>query len=228
MVPGLFVAQGLLDGGATFPGGEPWTIAALAADNGFGHISVQWDYVPQWRLLDAMREACHDHGLTFGVWEAEPQPGTGAAAVHAAQADHYIAQAETPRDWPTIVRDFRVEYPEPFPAAVVTTFHGIGALPDETYDPETSRPVIDAGFHCLTEAYVGVSANWTPDRLDFTGTKQFGWPRTQPTIGVFGGYTAERYVTEHNLAAYPGYFVWLAETMTERDWAVLREFNART
>lgn len=192
----------------------------MAAEHGFGHVSLQWDDPRNHGLAGALREALEDRGLSFGVWESKPVPGT--RAVEETGASHYIAQAEAPEPWSEIA----ASAPD-VPRAVVTTFHGLGALSDGAYDPAVAAPVVDGGFHCLTEAYYGVSPNWTPDRLDFTGTQQLGWPQTQPVIGVFGGQDAETYVRALNLGAYPGYFVWLAETMTAEDWRVLGEFNAR-
>lgn len=206
-----------------FPGGEPETIARMAADAGFGHISAQWDYAPQRPLVLRLRDECHALGLTCGVWESEPQPGTGAVAVLQAGADHYIAQAETPRDWPTIVSMFRAAYPT-LPAAVVTTFGGIGAKADG-YDKTISAPVIEAGFRCLTESYPNANAGSTPDRMGWTATAQLGWENAQPTIGVWGGYPFRSYIDLWNLQAHPGYWVWLAETMTPEDWSAAREFN---
>ena len=207
----------------------------MAADNGFGHITVQWDYVPQRPLLGAMAAACESYGLTFGLWEANPTPGSGAQLLNdahliGAKADHYIAQAEEPKPWADIVSDFRAVYPE-LPAAVVTTFWGAGAVPPGTgddgsnYRKADAEPIIDAGFKCLTEAYVVSNPNATPANLDWTARTHLGWPVTQPVIGVYGGYPAERYVTEQQLASWPGYWVWLAETMTRDDWAALREVN---
>lgn len=168
-----------------------------------------------------MKAACDAFGLTFGVWESEPQPGTGASAVMFTGAEHYIAQAETPRDWVQIVEDFREIYPT-LPAAVVTTFGGIGAV-EGGYDPSISKPVIQAGFRCLTEAYQNADPGSTPDNTVWTATEKLGWPHAQPTIGVWGDYPAESYFAE--LRHHPGYWVWLAETMTERDWSALRELN---
>lgn len=196
----------------------------MAADHGFGHISVQWDYAPQRPLVLRLRDECHALGLTFGVWESEPQPGTGAAAVLQAGADHYIAQAETPRDWPTIVSMFRAAYPT-LPAAVVTTFGGIGALEGGGYNPAISKPVVEAGFRCLTEAYANADARMTPDRMAWTATEKLKWEHAQVTVGVWGGYPFRRYIDLWNLQAHPGYWVWLAETMTAADWADARAFN---
>lgn len=210
-----------MDGGNTFPGSEPHTLAELAADNGFGHLTFQWDYLAQRPLLGDAKEACHDLGLTFGVWCADPR--NGVTALQATGADHVVLQAEQPQDWPTIVTELRQAYPD-VPAAVVTTFWGIGATGDG-YDPSISKPVVDAGFKCLTEAYVVSDPNATPARLNFTATQKLGWEASQPAIGVYGGYPAEKYVTDQQLASWPGYWVWLAETMTERDWAALKEVN---
>lgn len=189
-------------------------------------MSVQWDYEPQRQLLPALREELHSRGLTFGLWEAEPQPGSGAQLANDATAlgaspDHYTAQAETPRDWEAIVADFRDAYPE-MPAAVVTTFGGIGALEGGGYDPAVAKPVIDAGFYCLTESYQNANPQATPANLDFVATVKLGWPRSQPTIGVWGGYPASSY-----LGGWlpPDYWVWLAETMTSADWDSLRAHN---
>ena len=137
--------------------------------------------------------------------------------------DHCILQAEEPQDWENIVRWFREDYPT-MPAAVVTTFWGIGATASG-YDPSIAKPVIDADFKCLTEAYVVSNPHSTPAELNYVATQKLGWERSQPVIGVYSNYPAERYVTEHNLASWPGYWVWLAETMTERDWDALKEVN---
>jgi len=168
--------------------------------------------------------------MTFGVWEAYPTPGSGAGAVRASWASHYIAQAEESQPWAEIVGSFRRDFPA-MPAAVVTTFVGLGALNSGGYDSSIAKPVVEAGFHCLTEAYMSESPNWTPERLDWTAKTHLGFPVTQPTIGLWNGrlgrITAEQYINEYNLAAFPGYWVWLAETMTQRDLDVLRDFNGR-
>ena len=210
----------------SFPGGEPHTVARMADEHGFGHVSVQWDYAPQRPLALRLRDELHSRGLTFGVWEAEPMPGTGEQAVLESGADHYIAQAETPRPWWAIVESFRRAYPD-LPAAVVTTFGGIGAVEGNGYDKTVAKPVIDAGFGCLTEAYVNANPQATPDNLDWVAETQLGWPYSQSTIGVWGGFPASVYITQHRLAAYRDYWVWLAETMTPADWSALGALNLR-
>lgn len=193
----------------------------MAADHGFGHITVQWDYAPQRPLLARLADECHALGLTFGMWEAEPEPGSGAALVYnaakyGAPIDHYIAQAETPRDWPAIVADFREVYPS-LPAAVVTTFVGL--------DPSQAAAINAAGFGCLVESYVNQDPNATPDAQVWTAETQLGFPYAQPVVGVWGDFPFSRYVSAYNLGAYPDYWVWLAETMTGNDWTDAGRFN---
>lgn len=195
----------------------------MAHEHGFGHLSVQWDYVAQRPLALELRIACRAYDLTFGVWEAEPMPGTGAVAVLESGADHYIAQAESPRPWQSIVDTFRWAYPK-LPAAVITTFWGLGALEDR-YDAFVSLPVVEAGFKCLTEAYVVDNPNATPDNLDWIATTKLGWEVSQPAIGVYHGFPAQTYIDQYRLAAHPGYWVWLAETMLPADWDALGAFN---
>lgn len=224
--PGLFVAWGLYAGGVTFGGSEPQTIARKAAEAGFKWVALQWDDAKNHPQALALRDAVMQAGLDFVVWEAFPSPGSGANAVRAWQADAYIAQAEQPQPWAEIVAAFDVKVP----AAVVTTFAGIGATASGDYDPAVSAPVRAAGWECLTEAYVNEDAHWTPDALDFVGVQKLGWPHTHPVIGLWaarlGRVSAQEYITKHNLLKYaPGYSVWLAETMTQADWDALKALN---
>jgi hypothetical protein len=159
------------------------------------------------------------------VWESDPYVGSPEKALSEANGEHYIAQAEQYEDWEGIVTSFRQWYPD-MSAAVVTTFWGLGAGPSG-YDKEMCRPVIEAGFHCLTEAYVNQSSpSVSPERLDATA-RFLGWPNTQPVIGVYWDFPAKEYIDKYKLADYPGYWVWLAETMRPEDWDALSEFNRR-
>lgn len=188
-------------------------------------MSLQWDDPKNRALAPRLRQELNARGLTFGVWEAFPKPGSGAKAVTESGAQHYIAQAEQPEPWPEIVSTFRAALPT-FPAAVVTTFWGCGATATG-YDRSIPKPLIDGDFACLTEAYVNQSGtSVSPARLDWTAKAHLGWERTQPTIGVYWDYPAERYINEFALAEFPGYWVWLAETMNAFDWSALKEFNS--
>ena len=89
------------------------------------------------------------------------------------------------------------------------------------YDPTVAEPIIEAGFHCLTESYQNANPPSTPANMDWVATQKLGWPRSQPAIGVWGDYPAAAY----DLAGFPDYWVWLAETLTSADWQTLRDLN---
>lgn len=224
--PGLFIAWGLYNGGRTFPGSEPHTIAQKAADAGFKWVALQWEPQGNRERAAGLREELKKRGLDFVVWEAYPSVGSGNTAVNAWNADAYIAQAEEPQPWSGIVATYTVGKP----AAVVTTFAGLGAV-EGGYDPSIAKPVVDAGWACFTEAYTNENVQWTPDRLNFTGVNQLGFPSTRPVIGLWEGMQgrlpASTYVNALNLGNYAGYAVWLAETMVDSDWISLGSFNTR-
>ena len=72
--------------------------------------------------------------------------------------------------------------------AIVTNFAPFVTWDEEKQqwvdDPAKAKPLIDAGFKCLTEAYLGDNPNATPDRLNFRGTR-LGWKKTAPVFGVW-------------------------------------------
>lgn len=47
--------------------------------------------------------------------------------------------------------------------------------------PELSKPLVDAGYACVTECFISESPNSTPANMNFTAS-QLGWSRTQPMI----------------------------------------------
>lgn len=208
-----------------FAGGEPEKIAEVAAAHGFRHVTARYTPGMELDLVHRLIAACHANGGSCGVWNPNPAAVAGAECVSLTGADHYTAQAEGPVDWPAHVAAFRAGYPT-MPAAVVTTFVGLGAS-SSGYDPSVSRPVIAAGFKCLPEAYVSEDPHATPAELDFAATRQLGWPVSQPVIGVFHGETFADYVDNYELDRFPGYFVWLAETMSAADYEAAGEFNGR-
>lgn len=52
---------------------------------------------------------------------------------------------------------------------------------DGTLWPEKARPLIQAGYACVTENFITESPNSTPGNTDFLG-RQLGWGRTQPMV----------------------------------------------
>lgn len=95
------------------------------------------------------------------------------------------------------------------PRAIVTNFGS--PLSDSTgaYHPEAAKPLINAGFTCLTESYIGDNPNATPDRQKFTA-QQLGWLTSQPVFGVYGNETIADY---KQWFGWPGWSVYLAECL---------------
>lgn len=69
------------------------------------------------------------------------------------------------------------------PHAVVTNFT---PLTDSNGVPlpEKAKPLLDAEWFCITEAYLGDNPSATPDALD-QFAKQLGWGVTQPAFGLW-------------------------------------------
>ena len=192
---GLFVAWGLNIGQFT-----PKSLVQAACDGGFTWIALQVE--ENSAHVHALRSACIEGGLAFGLWEAEPSPGSGAEHVRDAGATFYIAQAEAPQDWAAITSDFRSHYPT-MPAAVVTNFGGIE-------DPVSCQPLVAAQFSCLTECYVADNPMATPENQDVMA-RQRGWRNSQPVLGLYHGVTYDDY----NLKCLKGWSVWLAEFLLD-------------
>lgn len=91
-------------------------------------------------------------------------------------SDFAIAEMEGPGDYIGIAYAIDQGWLPDCSLAVITNF--------STIDTTEAKKLVDAGFSCLTEAYLNESANLTPDRLDFTA-RQLGWPTSQPVAGVY-------------------------------------------
>lgn len=72
-------------------------------------------------------------------------------------------------------------------------------------DPSKSKPLVDAGWACLTEAYLGEAPNSTPENLDWYAKTHLGWTETQPVIGIYGGVGFDSYPTRDQ---YRNWSVW--------------------
>lgn len=141
-----------------------------------------------------LRAACEARGVRFGVWDPEPTPGSGTAAVASYDAQFYIAQAEAPGDWVAIA-----EQSLAVPKAIVTTLFGQNA--------ESTRALVANGWKCLTECYLSEGDTFTPDRMNYEAYK-LGWPATQPVFGCYHGKTMEDYQQWIN---WRGWSIWSAE-----------------
>ena len=176
--------------------------------NGYRWVAFEWnDYGNQARA-QAMRDACANHGLVFTIWLTRPfNPQMARIACLDSQAQGLICEGEIPGyvpeavDWPAMISAVA---DLPIYKAVCTNFAPfvtIEGLPDRS----KSQPLVDAGWACMTEAYLGEAPNATPENLDWYARTHLGWSETQPVLGIYGGKTFADYPTRDN---YRNWSVW--------------------
>ena len=124
-----------------------------------------------------------------------------------ADADFAIAECEGPGDYDGIVAAISAGNIPSCPKAIVTNFNLPLRDQQGVPQPQYSKPLIDAGFQCLTECYMGDNPNASPPRMDFTG-RQCGWASTSPVFGVYNA-TLNSYASYMN--SFPGWSAYLAE-----------------
>lgn len=98
-------------------------------------------------------------------------------------ADFSIAELEGPGDYDGIIAAINDGALPTCPVAVCTNFnHPI--WPGDPNAPAMAAPLINAGFKCLTEAYMGDNPNASPDNLN-QSARVLGWQHSQPVFGVY-------------------------------------------
>lgn len=172
----------------------------------------------------AVRQACEGHAIIFTIWFTRPiDPGVARQACVESGAQGFLAEAEIPSEWVNPATGQVEPKPEaqnwpalihelsdlPIPKGVVTNFAPFVHANGLPY-PEKARPLIDAGWFCLTECYLAENANSTPERTDFYAKANLGWSETQPVLGIYGGKTLDDYPTRNN---YRNWSVWDAASV---------------
>ena len=131
-------------------------------------------------LWDDFRIECLSHDVLPGVWVTE-----GAHITRTPDdALFSIAELEGPGDYDGIMLAVDNNRLPRCSLAVCTNFNVPLTDPNGVPRPEKAKPLIDAGFACLTECYLGDNPNATPDEMDFKA-RQCGWPTSQPVFGVY-------------------------------------------
>ena len=138
---------------------------------------------PRW---PAFRDACYAHGLMAGVWYTDSWNLVNCPT----DAKFVVGELESEGDYQGCLNAIG-KLPN-IPKAVITNFNPL-ANPDGTYRPDKAKPLIDAGYACITEAYLGESSTLTPPRLEHAA-RTLGWDSAQPCFGVYNyplaGYNA--------------------------------------
>lgn len=155
-------------------------------DGTFGH--------QQRATVPAYRQACEGK-LIYTIWLTRPFDGAFARQMALESgAAGILLEGEIPSEWVNPEtgnvepKPDAVNWPEvifhlqdlDIAKGVVTNFapfvHHDGSL-----WPEKARPLIQAGWSCITENFISESPNSTPANTDFLA-RQLGWPRTQPMV----------------------------------------------
>lgn len=175
---------------------------------GYRWVAFEWnDYGNEARAAQ-VRDACAASDLVFTIWLTRPvTPTLVRSATLASGAAGVLVEGEIPGfvdeavDWAAVVAAVA---DLPVYKGVVTNFAPF-VTQDGFPDPEKARPLVEAGWACLTECYLSEAPNSTPENQDFYARAHLGWPRTQPVIGIYGGKTFDDYPTRDN---YRNWSVW--------------------
>lgn len=166
----------------------PQDFVSKALAKGYKWVAYQWNDEnlgqAQQGLATATRQACIGK-LIFTVWLTRPFDADIArqAAVES-QCQGIILEGEIPShrpeavNWPAVIHELD---DLAIPKAIVTNFAPF-VKEDGTPWPEKAKPLVDAGWACITENFITETPNATPARTDFYATQNLGWARTQPMI----------------------------------------------
>ena len=141
------------------------------------------------------KEASQFFKLRYGPWFTK-----GGNVVNTpADAQFTIAEIESEDDYQGVLNA-----PVPsIPHWIVTNFTPM-TTGQGVPVPEKAAPLIQMGYGCMPEAYVGETNN--PDEMVFRATVQMGWPVAFPVIGM---HTNPNYA--HYRSKYPRRGEWSAE-----------------
>jgi hypothetical protein len=183
---------------------SPAQFAQKAKAMGFHWAALELDDYDNYERWGPFRVECHAAGLRAGPWYTEG----GNVKNTPADADFTIAECESEGDRQGILA---ASVPAEMRKAIITNFtpmtDGQGVP-----QPQLSKPLIDAGWECLTECYMGEpnGQSLNPDNMNFRACTQLGWPRSQP---VFGVYNTPLSTYQPYMGRFPAYGVYLAENI---------------
>jgi len=126
------------------------------------------------------KAACFAHGIRAGCWFTDG----GNIVDTPPDADFVIAEHEGPGDYDGLMSAIGFGDLPDCPLGLLTNF-GSPLGDGSGYYPEKAKPLINAGFHCLTECYTGDNPNLTKERLEFTATVQLKFPSAQAVYGIY-------------------------------------------
>ena len=162
---------------------SPHSFAAKAKQRGYAWAALELDDTTTgafnrsiWPYFRSELEAV---GIIPGAWFTEG----GNIESTPPDAHFAIAEMEGQADYDGVISAINRGRLPDCSLAIITNFNVPFTSPGAIH-PEVAVPLIENGFHCLTECYLGDNPNATPDRLDWT-SKRFGWPASQPVFGLW-------------------------------------------
>lgn len=157
---------------------SPSQFANRAKAAGYEWAALEYDdpsFNPeQWYPL--FRDACAAEGILPGVWFTEG----GNLYRTPPDARLAIAEIEGPGDYQGVMNVLNAGQLPSCPLGIVTNF--------STLTREECKPLIEAGFTALPEAYANADPNETPDAVDWYARVNLGFGSSQPVAGRWTPY----------------------------------------
>ena len=177
----------------------PNQLAARAKLKGYRWITLEWNQWGNSQRGAAMKLACDLAGLVFTIWftrsgqaqnDMDFTPAEARKAIVESGAAGFLGEAEVPpelsggvpnpqeQNWPELIHELENL---PIHKGVVTNMAPFVHNDGRPF-PEKAKPLIDAGWACVTECFISESPNSTPANTNFYATRNLGWAETQPMV----------------------------------------------
>jgi hypothetical protein len=152
----------------------PASFAAKAAAKGYEWAALEYDDYGNDVRWPSFKAECEAHNIIPGIWVTE-----GYNIIKTpSDCQFAIAECEGPGDYQGITNAISWGQLPSCSLAVVTNFNT--PLTTEA----AAKPLIEANFTCLTEAYMNENPQADPDSLN-QQAQSLGWPTSQPVFGVY-------------------------------------------
>jgi hypothetical protein len=164
---------------------------------------MEWNQWGNAQRSAAMKAACDAAGLIYTIWftrsgqagnDMDFTPAEARKALVESGAAGFLGEGEIPpekldaesnvvpnpqeQNWPDLIHE--LEDLDVF-KGVVTNFAPFVHNDGRAF-PEKAKPLVDAGWACVTECFISESPNATPANTNDFATRVLGWAETQPMV----------------------------------------------
>jgi hypothetical protein len=185
---------------------------------------MEWNQWGNSTRAAAMKQACDAAGVVFTIWftrsgqegnDMDFTPAEARKAVVESGAAGFLGEAEVPpeltggipnpqeQNWPDLIYELADLL---IPKGVVTNFAPFIHNDGRPF-PEKAKPLIDAGWACITENFITETPNAIPAHTDFYAKSNLEWPETQPMVEL------ARLADYGDLSAFRNVSMWSAGAM---------------